>query len=143
MGVGRQSFVSRSSYPSGRRMVSSSNYSQRRSPSSARIFGKVSSSRSGSSTPPEPPNPNPNNYRITAAETVGRFLIVCLKYPDCTNYEGNKILVYEGVKLEELVNQGEIDPHFFDDPKYKSPVARFVPTKKGLTMAKTFAKACS
>lgn len=60
-----------------------------------------------------------------------------IRYPDCTNYEGLKILVFEkGTKLEHLLNQGMIDPHFGTEGIH--PIARFVPTKDGLTRAKIF-----
>ena len=102
-------------------------------PSSSRVVrARVSTS--------EPPNPNPLNYKIDFAETIGKFLILIIIYPDCTNYEGKKIVVYKDVKLEALINQGAIDPHFCNNTKYSSPIARFVPTKEGLAMARTLAK---
>jgi hypothetical protein len=64
-----------------------------------------------------------------------------MQYPDCTNYEGNKILVFRGVTLIDLVNQRQIDPHFFKDAKVKSPIARFEPTPQGWTMAQVFVDA--
>jgi hypothetical protein len=82
------------------------------------------------------PNPDPNNYKILQALNVGRFLILKINYVDCTNYEGNKILVFENATLEELINQKSIDPHFSNNKKFKSPICRFEPTKKGWMMAK-------
>lgn len=89
---------------------------------------------------PKLPNPDPANYKIVKAKEIGNFLIVMLNYPDCTNYEGNKILLFQGVTLIGLVNQKYIDPHFFKDKKYASPIARFVPDEKGWDMAETLAK---
>lgn len=86
------------------------------------------------------PNPDPNNYQIIQAEEIGNFLVLRIKYPDCTNYEGTKILVFKDVKAIDLLKQKLIDPHFFEDKKYKSPVARFVPTNEGWQMAIDFAK---
>jgi len=40
---------------------------------------------------------------------------------------------HNGIPLEK---QGAIDPHFSDNHKYISPIARFVPTEEGLAMAK-------
>lgn len=88
-------------------------------------------------SPPEG-NPDPKNYNIIAAEEAGDYLIVKIKYPNCTNYEGDKILVYRGINLLGLVNQKLIDPHFFKDGRYASPVARFVPTAEGWKMAQIF-----
>lgn len=89
---------------------------------------------------PKLPNPDPTNYKIVKAKEIGNFLIVMLHYPDCTNYEGKKILLFQGVTLIDLVNQKLIDPHFFKDKKYASPIARFVPDDKGWDMAETLAK---
>jgi hypothetical protein len=135
------------------RKHSSSTFENRGGPSHSR-YREVSSgpSRSSynglrrhsqSSDYPDPklPNPDPNNYKVEEVKTVGRFLIVRIKYPDCTNYEGMKILVYEDVSLEDLINQKLIDPHFCNNKKYKSPVARFVPTPRGQKMAIVFANA--
>lgn len=85
------------------------------------------------------PNPNPNNYVILDSEQVGNNLVVRIKYPDCTNYEGEKILVFANTTLPQLVKQKAIDPHFSENKKYLSPIARFVPTSKGWTLALTCA----
>ena len=133
MGIGRRSGASRAWYPSGP------------------IIGRsVSRSRIGSSQEPlskkkvPDGNPNPNNWKILRAEEVGKNLVVELQYPDCTNYEGKKILVFEKLNLVNLVNQKLIDPHFFPSgSKYKSPVARFEPTERGWTLAIALAKLVS
>ena len=91
--------------------------------------------------PPPLGNPDPDNYQIVKAEEHGKWLILQMKYPDCTNFEGQKILVFKDATLIELVNQKLIDPHFFNDKKFKSPVARFVPTEEGWAMARTFVTA--
>lgn len=88
------------------------------------------------------PNPNPSNYKIIDTLTVGNFLIVEIVYPDCKNYEGKKILVYEGVTWQQLRSQKLIDPHFSNKPGYFSPIARFEPTKRGFVLAERFARAC-
>jgi hypothetical protein len=94
--------------------------------------------------PPTPlplPNPDPSNYEILEHWWSGRhgrqdhYLVVKIRYPDCTNYEGTKILVYRRVYLEELLKQELIDPHFSENPKYISPFARFEPTHRGWEMA--------
>lgn len=86
-------------------------------------------------------NPDPNNWKIVKAEEHGKFLILMMQYPDCTNYEGKKILVFENVSLINLVNQKLIDPHFFPaNTQYKSPIARFEPTDRGWAMAVKFAR---
>jgi hypothetical protein len=89
-----------------------------------------------------PPNPNPKNFHIRRTSYIGVYLVIEIHYPDCTNYEGNKILVYEDVSFCKLFiwNRYQIDPHFCDDPNYISPIARFVPTDEGWKMALRFAE---
>jgi len=76
------------------------------------------------------PNPNPANYSVIRSEVVNEYLIIELKYHDCTNYEGRKIMVYE-CTLDELMKQKLIDPHFCNNENYFSPIARFEPTERG------------
>lgn len=89
-------------------------------------------------------NPDPNNWKFVKVEEHGKYLILMMEYPDCSNYEGKKILVFENITLIQLVNQKLIDPHFFPaTSNYKSPIARFEPTDRGWEMAKTFIAAMS
>lgn len=87
---------------------------------------------------PNTGNPDPENWKIVKSEAVGWYLVVKIKYPDCTNFEGNKILVFEDISLSSLKSQKLIDPHFFKSKKYKSPIARFEPTDRGWNMAIDF-----
>ena len=128
MGVGgtKTSYPERAYYPSG-----------------PRLDGKRSSDEySPPSSPPvqKLPNPDPNNYKVIQAEQIGTHLVLKINYPDCTNFEGNKILVFRDMTAIDLLNQKLIDPHFFNHTKYKSPIARFVPTNEGWSMAVSFAK---
>ena len=91
--------------------------------------------------PPAAPMPSASNWKVVQAEEIKNFLLLRLNYPDCKNYEGNKILVFRDIKLIDLVNRRLIDPHFFPSGKYKSPIARFEPTDEGWAMAKLFASA--
>ncbi len=86
------------------------------------------------------PNPNPKRYKVLNYTYDGKYLVVLVNYPDCTNYEGNKVLMYEGIYVEDLFNQGSIDPHFSNNPDKISPIARFEPTLKGWEMALKLAK---
>lgn len=80
-------------------------------------------------------NPNPSKYTILSHKEKNGHLILMLHYPDCINYEGKKILVFENCKLVDLKRQGLIDPHFSTAKGYYSPIARFEPTARGWTMA--------
>ena len=83
---------------------------------------------------------NPRKYKILRTETIGKFCILLIEYPDCNNYEGKKILVFKDTSIESIMNQGVIDPHFSSNKSYLSPIARFVPTDEGWQMAIEFTK---
>lgn len=128
MGVNRRSAATmRAWYPSGPIIGSSNELKIYQSPT-------ITSNQSNSS------NPDPNNYKIIKAHENKGYLVLKINYPDCNNYEGNKILVFENTTLIELINQKIIDPHFFQDKsnKYISPIARFIPTENGWAMALSF-----
>lgn len=90
--------------------------------------------------PVQLPNPDPYNYVLEKSEQIGRFLIVEITYPDCTNYEGKKILMYEGITIKDLRKQKSIDPHFSSNKRFYSPIARFEPTEFGWIMAQKLAR---
>lgn len=85
------------------------------------------------------PNPNPNRYKIIKSLSLtnkkDNYLILSINYPDCTNYEGNKILVFKNTSMKQLSIQKLIDPHFSNNNKYISPIARFRPDTEGWNMA--------
>lgn len=101
----------------------------------------ISESHSEKKSPEKqhPLEPNPDYYRVTRVEKVGIYVIMGITYPNCTNYEGRKILVFADYPnlFRDLLTHG-IDPHFYNRPW--SPVARFVPTEEGWDMAISFAK---
>jgi len=80
------------------------------------------------------PNPDLKNFEIQEVVSSSEFTLVKINYPDCTNYEGNKILLYKNEDFDELLKQDNvtIDPHFCKD--CPSPVARFEPTERGWRM---------
>jgi hypothetical protein len=84
------------------------------------------------------PNPDPSRYEILQHTPIEGWLLIWIKYLDCTNYEGCKILVYEDTTIDQLRRQRLIDPHFSENPEYRSPVARFEPTPHGWSMAHAF-----
>lgn len=85
-------------------------------------------------------NPDPTNYRLDGIHYIGDFLILEVTYPDAKNYEGRKILVYDGdLRITDLTTQpGGIDPHFSYVTEAHHPIARFEPTPKGLRNAIAF-----
>lgn len=76
------------------------------------------------------PNPVPENFLLKSIFCKNGYTVAYVYYPDCINFEGTKILVYEGNVLEELKSKKSIDPHFFENRL--SPIARFSPNEKGV-----------
>ena len=85
------------------------------------------------------PNPNPKNFEIKRLYEIGPFVVVWVRYPDCTNYEGNKIMIYEA-KEGDIRSLKTLDPHFCEN--HLSPIARFEPTERGWHWALSFAGRC-
>jgi len=81
------------------------------------------------------PNPNPERFKILQNENIGKYTILLIYYPDCTNYEGKKILVFENLNNEDLSLRKVIDPHFCTDG-CSGLIARFIPTDNGFNMAR-------
>lgn len=75
------------------------------------------------------PNPDPLNWTILEMKQFRNAYVLKVRYPNCSNFEGIKIMVYKGVfKPTEF-----LDPHFFEDEN--SPIARFKPNKEGIKLA--------
>lgn len=87
-------------------------------------------------TPPLPLNPDPSKYIIQYHERHGDFLLLHIYYEGCTNFEGNKVLLFKDVSLPDILRQELIDPHFCDNKNFISPIARFEPTPQGIKLAK-------
>ncbi len=82
------------------------------------------------------PNPNPSRWQILDKHYYKNTTLLIVKYLDCTNFEGTKVMVYEGT-FNPHAGQ-ELDPHFQEG--CVSPIARFKPTQEGINLAKIFAK---
>lgn len=83
------------------------------------------------------PNPDPYNFRVISLVQIKGYPILHINYPDCTNYEGNKIIVFDKTLNTKRFNNIErIDPHFINGKD--SPIARFEPTERGMKMAISF-----
>ena len=87
-----------------------------------------------------PPNPNPSKFKILRENLIGGFLVVEIAYEGCTNYEGKKILVFKDATYQQLIEQNSIDPHFSENEKFISPIARFEPTERGWQWACNFCR---
>jgi len=102
------------------------------------ISGLTLSSCSSYDEPSTNKNPDPKNYKVKRAWEKNGVSVLLVNYPDSENYEGNKILVFEG-SVDDILKQGVLDPHFSENGKFFSPFARFEPTDRGWQMAMTLA----
>lgn len=80
------------------------------------------------------PAPNPLKWELLEKFAYDHGYVLIVKYPDCTNFEGVKCMVYEGWFSSSDV----LDPHFQEDSK--GPIARFKPDAEGIAMAKRLAQ---
>jgi len=80
------------------------------------------------------PNPKPDRWVLQNKWVFDGSYVLQVKYLDCTNYEGVKVIVYQG-QYSEIKDR---DPHFSEQEN--SPIARFRPTDEGLSLAFECAK---
>ena len=89
------------------------------------------------------PMPDPRRFEILRGYNVVNkdtsWAILEVHYPDCTNYEGRKILVYKGTTTYRICGSGILDPHF--NEAGLAPFARFEPTEEGWEGALTLVRA--
>jgi len=97
------------------------------------LFGGSKCSSSPYAAPQS--NPKPENFKILNEQYLNGYLILIVNYPDCKNYEGKKVLVYNNFKSSvDLLafNNGRLDPHFSIGKG--SPIARFKPTPEHMEL---------
>ena len=73
--------------------------------------------------------PNPSNFKVLKEVKYGELWLSVIEYPNCTNYEGKKILITLNRPSELLY----LDPHFSVGG---TVIARFQPTKTGWELGK-------
>lgn len=79
-------------------------------------------------------NPNPSKFKVEDVYNTGTLTALKVKYDNCTNYEGVKIMVVRS-KISDLISLQYLDPHFSDSGLI---VARFEPTSLGWSYACNF-----
>ena len=78
-----------------------------------------------------PTDPDPTKFEIIEYKQGPKFLYVQVKYPNCTNFEGLKILVLDST-IDEVKKLKVLEPHFLSDNKI---MARFRPSTQGKILA--------
>lgn len=81
-------------------------------------------------------DPKPNLFNIQDEFYINGYLVLRVEYPNCTNFEGIKVMVYTGFKdSKELLNhnKGLLDPHFSEGKG--SPFMRLKPQSRAAEKA--------
>lgn len=86
---------------------------------------------------PEAKAPNPRCFLIEYMKQIGPNVVARIRYPNCANFEGLKIVVYRDATVKMISDQVELDPHFSQNGL--SPFARFKPTADGWNAAEALA----
>jgi len=73
-------------------------------------------------------DPIPDKFKIIDLVQEGNYVCAEIQYPNCTNFEGTKIIVFKDATVEEVKSMALIDPHFLEGNKV---FARFRPTPEG------------
>ena len=77
--------------------------------------------------------PDPKRFRVGWSEEYEGCCLLGVTYPNCTNYDGKKVLLVKG----KNTTRTELDPHFAEDGYV---LARFAPTKAGIALGRVMAK---
>lgn len=80
------------------------------------------------------PNPSPDRWVLVKKAEFENGYVLKVRYFDCTNFEGEKVMVYRG----KYQRSTRLDPHFADNNS--APIARFKPNVDGWQMATNLAK---
>ena len=86
------------------------------------------------------PNPDPQDFKVLSTLTIhGDDVITVAEvyYPNCTTFEGKKILVMRGVTDKIVKKFKSLDPHFVEDGGI---IARFPSTAEGMEDAIQYAE---
>ena len=82
------------------------------------------------------PNPDPSRWELISCTQFAFAYVLVVKFLDCTNYEGVKVMVYEG-QCPSDIEERPLDPHFTENG---GPIARFRPTDRGIADAEYHAR---
>ena len=78
-------------------------------------------------------NPNPHKFKVEQLYAYPNCYVSLINYPNCSNFEGNKILVTTYNPLD----RDSIDPHFYQN---SGLLARFEPSSRGMALAHSLAE---
>jgi len=78
------------------------------------------------------PNPDPSRWTLLRGWEFENACVVEVRYYDCTNFEGRKVMVFRGGQ-GAVGEGGSLDPHFCR--RDNALMARFRPDAAGIAMA--------
>ncbi len=80
-------------------------------------------------------NPNPYNFFVKKSFEHNRYVLVWIRYPDCHNFDGNKILLIDNQskEYEKCLKNKKLDPHFLEENHI---IARFRPEEQYFSVGK-------
>ena len=61
-------------------------------------------------------DPHPEVFQVLECLEGSNFLYV-VKYPHCTNFEGEKVLLMKDTSKTDVLLMKVLDPHFYEDNK--------------------------
>lgn len=91
----------------------------------------------------EAKTPDKRNYEILDVWCSGSYMVLKVKYPNCSScsYEGTKVMVFADVDALVAMKWKEVDPHFRDpesgpkgwllNTRAPTPIARFPGSDSG------------
>ena len=100
------------------------------------MFNRGRKSSSCCTTKPSPVDPIPSLFKIEVLEQYDNCVLGVVNYPNCTTFDGDKVIVWINTTVSEVEGMILIDPHFLLNNKI---IARFKPTVEGFKLARKFA----
>ena len=79
-------------------------------------------------------------FTVLERKEIPPFLVARLKFSECHNFNGEKIIVWEGAEIDPIRGRVIIDPQFREGANI---VAMFEPTQRGWAYALKFCEGCS
>ena len=87
------------------------------------------------------PNPNPYRFEVIKRRDNSKYILLILKYQDCTTYNGYKVLLYkieDKNEVDRMIRDKNLDPHFLEGNT--SPILRVPYSIEGLELISNIMK---
>lgn len=74
-----------------------------------------------------------DRFTIKKVERSGDNCLALINYPNCSEFKGDKLILFKDMSREKLAKMKSIDPHFLGS---NNIVARFRPTEEGWSLGR-------